>query len=42
MPSDLPPEVVALMENLPACCVLALREVFEAMLRAKKEATDAK
>lgn len=40
MPSDLPPEVVELMENLPACCALALREVLEAMLRAKKEVLD--
>ena len=38
--SDLPPEVIALIKDLPECCVLALREVFEAMLRAKKEATD--
>lgn len=38
---ELPPEVIALMENLPECCVLAMREVLEAMLRAKR-ATDAK
>jgi len=40
MPSNLPPEVIALMENLPACCVWALRDVLEAMVRAKREATD--
>jgi len=33
--SNLPPEVIAMVRELPECCFQALRDVLEVMLKAK-------